>query len=383
MPEPYEPPETRDWSIADPFAAHLFGGGPALSGVSVTEQSAMGLSAVYRCVQLLSGTIATLPLRTVHTDADGTTRRVSSWLDNPAGPDGPTAHEFIEGLMVALLLRGNFHALKVFNGAGVLHSLQPLPSQCVGIDIKNGRKVYRVQLENGTSKELTDREILHIPGLSLDGVRGVSPISIARQSLGTAIAGERSAGRLFHNGALMSAIVTPTEDLTSDEAEVVRDTLDRVVGGERNAGSMAVFSKALNVSQWSVDPVNAQFLESRKFSTSEVARWFGVPPHLIGDVERSTSWGSGITEQTLAFQKFTLQQWTSRIEARLSRLFDGSRKVEFDFRQLFAGTPDQEIELLMKQTGNQPILTVDEARQILNRPAMPQVSQELPEGDDA
>lgn len=372
VPEPYTPPETRDWGIADPLVGRLFGAESSLSGVTVSDHTAMSLSSVFGCVRLIAGTIATLPLRTVANGA-----RSTSWLDDPGGINGPTSHEFIEYLMTCLLLHGNYYALKVFGGAGQMLHLQGIPPQCVGLDVKNGRKVYRVQLEGGKSVDLTDTEILHIPGLSLDGVRGLSPLAVARNSFGTSLAGDRSAARLFKNGALMSAVVTPTEPMSAEQAEIIRDTLDRVVGGESNAGSMAVFNHALNVSHWSVSPEDAQFLESRKFQLSEIARYYGVPPHLIGDVERSTSWGEGIAEQTLAFQRFTLQPWTSRIEARLSRLLPGDRKVEFDYRQLVAGTPAEEIDLLLKQLAAGALI-VDEVREILNRKPLPPESRPDP-----
>lgn len=373
------PAEQRSISLADPGAVSLFSGMPSLSGVSVTETSAMGLSAVYACVQLLSGTIATLPMRTVLTKPDGGTERSTSFLDDPADPGdpknpghpadpgSPNAFEWAEDLMLSLLLRGNYFALKIRGGAGQLLALQAIPPSCVGIDVKNGRKVYRVQLDNGGTKDLTDYDILHIRGMSLDGIRGVSPITIARQSLGTAIAGERSAARLFSNGALMSAIVTPTEMLSPEDQEKTRDALSRMVGGESNAGSIVVLNKGFNISQWSVDPVDAQFLESRKFSVAEIARWFRVPPHMVGDVERSTSWGSGLEEQVLGFQRFVLQPWTSRIEAALSRLLSPGLKVEFDYRQLIAGSPADEIDLLIAQAGG-PFRTVNEVRAIQNLP---------------
>lgn len=383
-PPPYQPPETRDWSISSPEVFGLLGAVPGLSGVAVNETTAMGLSGVAGCVQLISGIIADLPLRTVKTNDDGSTVRTSSWLDDPAGLNGPTPYEFIEMVVCNLALHGNHYSLKIRGGAGQLLWLQPLPPQSVSIEVKNGQKVYRVQLDNGKSRELTDREILHIPYLSLDGVRGMSQITNARIALGTAIAGERSAARLYKSGLLASAIVTPTEQLSPDEAQIVRDTLDRMLAGEVNAGAIAVLNKALNVEKWSINPADAQFLESRRFTTSEIARFFNVPPHLIGDVERSTSWGEGINQQTLAFQRYTLRRYTSRIEARLTRLLNetpSNRKAEFDFRGLLAGSPSEEIELLIKQK-EAGLLTDDEVRAKLNMPPLPK-PEKTPEEDNA
>lgn len=375
---PYEPPDTRNWSISDPQLVSVFGGSPSLAGVSVNDRSAMGLSAVWRCVSLISSSIASLPLRTVATDASGITQRSTSFLDDPAGPDGVTGFEWAEFLMISLLLHGNGYFHKIIGGAGQLLGLQPLPPQCVGVEVKNGHKLYRVQLENGQSRQLTDREILHIPGISLDGVSGVSPIAIAKNSLGAAIGQERSAARLFSNGLLSSAIVTPEDTLTEDEAREIKTTLNRTIAGEGHAGEITVINRQFKITPWSIDPEAAQFLESRAFAVDEVSRWFGIPPHLLGQTEKQTSFGAGLSEQNRGYAKYTLEPWTRRIEARLNRLLPPGRKVEFDFRSLISPDPETEIRLLVEQTGGQPILTVDEARAILNRAPLPKTDEQQP-----
>jgi HK97 family phage portal protein len=179
---------------------------------------------------------------------------------------------------------------------------------------------------------------------------------------------------------ISSAIVSPNEDLTPEETEAVRDALSHMAAGEANAGSIAVLSKGMKADRWSVNPVDAQFLESRSFSVTEVCRWFRIPPHMVQETAKSTSWGTGIDSQTVQFQRFVLQGWTSRIESRLSRLLPEGQKLEFDYRQLLAGSPSEEIELLMKQTGGQPILMVDEARAMQNRGPMPKpaIPHEIP-----
>lgn len=380
---PYEPPETRDWSISDPHVFTLFGGQPSLAGVSVNQTSAMGLSAVYRCVSLISGSIASLPLRTVVTSADGTTQRTPSFLDDPAGPDGVTWFEWVEFLMVSLLLHGNGYFLKIVGGATQLMGLQPLPPQCVGVELKNGRKLYRIQLKNGQSQQFSDREIVHIPGISLDGgITGVSPITIAKNSLSAAIAQERSAARLFSNGLLSSAIVTPEDTLTEDEATAIKESLDRKTAGESHAGGISVINRALKITPWSIDPEAAQFLESRAFSVDEVSRWFGIPPHLLGQTEKQTSFGAGLSEQNRGYAKYTLEPWTRRIEARLTRLLPPNRKAEFDFRSLISPDPETEIRLLLDQVSG-GLLSVDEARQILNRAPLPKAEVQPAEQEPA
>lgn len=380
MPDPpYEPPEpteVRNWSQSDPQVLTLFGISPSLSGAHVSDTSALGLSAVYRCVSLIAGGIASLPLRTVVTK-DGVTERTESWLDNPAGPEGMTSFEWVEYLLVSLLLHGNFYGLKVPGGAGQLLWVQPLPPQYVGVEVKQGRKVYTVQLDSG-SRRLTDAEILHIPGLSLNGYTGLSPLTIARNSLGQAISAENSAGKLFRNGLLSTAIVTPEDKLTDEEAGRVREFLDRKVTGQDHAGGVSVINRKFKVTPWSINPVDAQFLESRAFAVDEVSRWFGVPPHLLGQTEKQTSFGAGLSEQNRGYAKYTLEPWTRRIEGRLSRLLPPNRKAEFDFRSLVSPDPETEIKLLLEQVAGK-LLSVDEARQILNRKPLPPEQQPNPE----
>ena len=367
---PFEPPDTRNWSVSDPQLVSLFGGSPSLAGVSVNDRSAMGLSAVYRCVSLISGSIASLPLRTVSTDANGITQRTNSWLDDPAGPDGVTGFEWVEFLMVSLLLHGNAYFQKITGGAGQLLWLSPIPPQCVGVEVKDGRKFYRIQLENGQSRQFTDREILHVPGISLDGYTGVSPITIAKNSLGAAIAGERSAARLFSNGLLSSAIVTPEDKLDEHEAAEIKASLSRSIAGESHAGEVVVINRQFKITPWSINPVDAQFLESRAFAIDEVSRWFGIPPHLLGQTEKQTSFGAGLSEQNRGYAKYTLEPWTRRVEARLTRLLSPNLKAEFDFRSLVSPDPETEIRLLIDQVAG-GLLSHDEARQILNRAPLP------------
>jgi HK97 family phage portal protein len=368
--------EQRNYSISDPNMFALFGGAPSLAGVTVSETSALGLSAVFRSVSLIAGSIAALPLRTVQTRPDGTTQRTTSWLDTPAGPDGITDFEFFETMLLHLLLQGNFYGLKIFGGAGQLLGLQPVHPSAVGIEVKDGRKFYRVSLANGTTMELTDREVVHIPALSSDGIRGLSPITIARNSFGTSIAGETASSRLFGSGLLASAIATVDEQLPEEDAKAIKDGLDRKLSGVNNAGEIAFINRNVKITPWSISPADAQFLESRAFQVDEVSRWFGIPPHLLGQTQKQTSFGAGLTEQNRGYARYTLAGWTSRIEARLSRLLSPSLACEFDYSGLVQPDPETEITLLIAQV-QAGLLTVDEARQIRNMPALPKQPQPI------
>lgn len=366
---PFEPPaEQRSISIADPGAFALFGSSPTLAGVSVTETSALGLSAVYRSVSLIAGTIATLPLRTLQDGPDGTRSRVPSWLDSPGGPTGLTPYEWTETVLAHLLLHGNAYCAHIYGGAGQVLGLQPIHPSAVSVEqLKDGTKVYRVSMSDGKTQLFDDRSMVHIPALSTDGVKGLSPLTLARQSFATSIAGERSAARLFKDGALMSAIATVDEAMTEEEAKAVKEGLDRKAAGEANAGQIALINRKVSIHPWSVSPVDAQWLESRAFQIEEVARWYGVPPHLLAQTEKQTSWGTGVSEQNRGLARYNLELWTTRIQQRLSRLLPPDRKAEFDYTVFVQPDPETEIKLLLEQVKG-GLLTTNEARKIRNLP---------------
>jgi HK97 family phage portal protein len=269
-----QPVEERSFSIGDPVTAELLGYGlPNLAGVSVNEFSALGLSAVYRSVSLIAGSIASLPMRTLQ-DKGGVTERVRSFLDNPGGPDGMTAYEFKETMLVHLLLHGNFFGAHIFNGAGLLIGLQPIHPMAVSVECdKDGRKYFTVSLDDGTQRVFDQNTMTHIMALSTDGIKGLSPITVARSSFGTSIAGERSAARMFANGALVSGLVTPEDDLTEEEAKTIKASLRNKMQGSENAGDIAVINRKLRFQQWSMSAEDAQWLQSRAFQVEEICRW--------------------------------------------------------------------------------------------------------------
>ncbi|MGE2690340.1 phage portal protein [Mycolicibacterium pulveris] len=376
---PYEPPETRNWSISDPAVVALFGGAPSLTGVSVSERSVLGLSAVFRAVSLIAGGIATLPLRTVQ-ENDGIKTRVPSWLDKPAGT--LTRFELIETTLAHLLLNGNAYLAHIYGGAGQLVGVSPLHPQAVGIDVDdNGVKTYKVSLANGSARKFTDATMTHIKGLSTDGIRGLSPLELARNgAFGTALAADRSAARLFGNGLLASAIATVDEQLPEDEAKAIKDGLDRKLAGESNAGEIAFINRNVKITPWQLKPEDAQWIQSREFQIEEIARIYGVPATLIGLSDKQSSWGTGIREMHQAMARWTFMPWTARIEERLSLLLPATRVAEFDYKGLLAPDPQTEIRLLIEQL-EAGLLSHAEARQILNRPPLPE-SQEQEQNNE-
>lgn len=366
---PFEPPEEHSTiSIADPNILTLFGAGPNLAGVSVSETTALGLSAVYRSVSLIAGGIATLPLRTVQ-ERNGITQRVPSWLDTPGF--GLTKFELIETTLLHLLLHGNAFLAHVYGGAGQLIAVNPIHPLAVGIDVdKQGNKTYRVSLNDGTQQTFNDHTMTHIRSLSLDGVRGLSPLTLARNgAFGTAIAADRTAAKLFGNGMLPSAIASFDEETTEEDAKAIKDGLNSRVAGVENAGQIALINRKVTITPWQLSPEDAQWIQSREFQIEEIARIYGVPATLIGLSDKQSSWGTGIREMHQAMARWTFMPWTTRIEQRLSLLLPANRKAEFDYRDLLAPDPETEINLLLAQV-QAGLLTNAEARAILNRPPL-------------
>lgn len=358
-------------SIGDPAFVDFFGLGNNLSGVNVNEVSSLGVAAVWRAVSVLSAAIANLPLKTYRDLPDGSRQEVGSFLDDPAGFEGSTPFEWVETVMAHLLLHGNAFLLHVYGGAGQLMGLQPIHPQSVGVRIDldvPGSKLFNVTLQDGTTLDLTGVDVTHIPAMSTDPHgRGFSPISIARNSMGTTIAGDRAAARLFANGMLVSGLVTPLEDMTEEEAKQIKDGLRAKTLGVDNAGDIAVINRQLKFERWSMTPEDSQFLESRTFQIDEVARIFGVPPHLLMEMTKQSSWGTGLIEQNQAWARYTLQGWTRRIEQRLSRLLPRPRFCEFDYKGLLRPTPGEEINLLLAEV-NGGLISLNEARKVLNLP---------------
>lgn len=370
-------PKAELRSISDPALARWFGVLPTDAGVEVGEGTALGLSAVWRSVALISQTIASLPAHTFRDTGDGHRQRVPSFLDDPASvlSDGPTRFEFWETVLAHLLLHGNAFLAHVFNAGGALAGLLPIHPLAVSVDKPPTRqpgdpefawsRQYTVTLDNGTQKTFTPATMTHIPALSMDGMRGLSPIAVARNSLATAVAGDRAAGRVFRNGAMISGMVTPEQDVTEQEAQTIKDSLTSKAAGVDNAGEIAVINRRVKFTPWSMSLEDAQFLQSRQFQIEEIARWWGIPPFALMQTEKQTSWGTGIESQQRGLGRTVLSPWTVRIQQRVSRLLARPRFFEFDFAGLERATPAEEIRLLIEQVRG-GLLTVNEARRIRN-----------------
>lgn len=290
----------------------------AVSGVSVTPSTVLGIPSVWRAVRLRSGTGASLPL---HAFKMGTRERVVSRLIEAPHPD-MTEFEHREWCWQSLDLWGNVFCLKQRNDMGVVTALIPLPASSVKVgrvyrdrDTPSG-KVFEVTDEHGRKWPLTSYEVWHVPGFSTDGVAGIPPVSVARQSLGLALAADRHGAEFYAKGAMLSGILSSEHKLEDGVAEKVKARWKNLVAG--NAHEVAVLGSGLKFQPVQMPNSDAQFLESRQFQVSEIARWFGVPPFMLFDVEKSTSWGTGIEQQGIGFVVYTMQSDLTRFEQRYS-----------------------------------------------------------------
>lgn len=308
-------------------SAYRFFLGGSTSGKNVNERSAMQMTAVYACVRVLSEAVAGLPLHLYrYTDKGSKEKAIDQPLyfvlhDEP-NPE-MTSFAFRETLMTHLLLWGNAYAQIIRNGKGEVVALYPLMPNRMTVDRdEKGQLYYEYQTSidearttKGGTVRLKPSDVLHVPGLGFDGLVGYSPIAMAKNAIGLAIAAEEYGSKFYANGAAPSGVLEHPGTLK--DPSKVRDSWNETFGGSGNAHKIAVLEEGMKYTPISINPSEAQFLETRKFQIDEIARIFRVPPHMIGDLERSTF--SNIEQQSLEFVKYTLEPWLVRWEQSMTR----------------------------------------------------------------
>ena len=322
-------------------SAYSFFMGSSAAGKSVNERSAMQMTAVYACVRILSESIAGLPLHMYQYEEDGSKKKAVEHplyhlLHDEPNPE-MTSFIFRETLMSHLLLWGNAYAQIIRNGKGDIIALYPLMPNRMKVERDaKGQLYYEYQTMKedaptmkGAVYQLYPNEVLHVPGLGFDGLVGYSPIAMAKNAIGLAIAAEEYGSKFYANGAAPSGVLEHPNVL-KDPAKV-RDSWNAAFGGSSNAHRVAVLEEGMKYTPISISPNEAQFLETRKFQINEIARIFRVPPHMVGDLEKSSF--SNIEQQSLEFVKYTLNPWVCRWEQALQRaLLSDDEKGKYFFR---------------------------------------------------
>lgn len=330
---------------------------------------AMRLSAVFACIRLLSEAIATLPLD-VFKRVGPTRVAQSTPLVLQFAPPGPTRVEYLGQLMISLLTDGNAFVMVGRTPLGAPISLQVLDPQRVQVARnKQDRVAYFV---DGIGEELGANEIMHIKGMSLPGrLRGLSPIGYAMETISVGLMAQRYGARFFENGSLPSAVIEAEQGMSDAAISRWRETWDARHAGSDNAGKVGLLTGGAKFKQVSIDPKQAQFVEVRQFQVPDIARIFGVPPHLIADASNSTSWGSGLAEQNLAFGQFSLRPWITRIEEAHSALIRPSASfVKLNLDALLRASLADRYAAYAVGISN-GFLTVDEARATEDLPPHP------------
>ena len=323
-------------------SSYSFYMGGSSAGKNVNERSAMQMTAVYSCVRILAEAVAGLPLHLYRYKKDGGKERA---IDNNLYHllhDEPnkemSSFIFRETLMTHLLLWGNAYAQIIRNGKGEVVALYPLMPNKMQVDRDENGELYYIYTRSsdeaktmeGVTVYLTPRDVLHIPGLGFDGLVGYSPIAMAKNAIGLAIATEEYGAKFFANGAAPSGVLEHPG--TIKDPSRLRENWNSTFGGSANSGKVAVLEEGMKYTPISISPEQAQFLETRKFQIDEIARIFRVPPHMVGDLEKSSF--SNIEQQSLEFVKYTLDPWVIRWEQSLSRALlneDEKRKYFFKF----------------------------------------------------
>ena len=307
-------------------AGFFFGG--TTSGKTVNERTSMQTTAVYACVRILAEAIAGLPLHVYQYKADGGKERVVGHplyylLHDEPNPE-MTSFVFRETLMSHLLLWGNAYAQIIRDGRGRVLALYPLLPNKMDVDRADNGELYYTYWRDMDESRIDPRggmltfrrdEVLHIPGLGFDGLIGYSPIAMAKNAVGMAMATEEYGASFFANGANPGGVLEHPGVL-KDPAKV-KESWNAVYQGSSNAHRIAVLEEGMKFQAIGISPEEAQFLETRKFQIDEIARIFRVPPHMVGDLEKSSF--SNIEQQSLEFVKYTLDPWVVRWEQALQQ----------------------------------------------------------------
>lgn len=315
-------PENPRTSLSDPasWLWDAFGASKNASGVSVNERSAMKLSAVFACVRVLAESVGSLPIGFYERIGENGKRSARehylyNLLRSKPNPE-MNAITFKETLQAHAVSWGGGFAEIQFNGRGEPVALWPLMPDVTRVERINGRKWVITSLPDGQKVALPSEKVLHVPGLGFDGLNGYSVVRLAAQSIGLALATEEYGAAFFGRGAKPSGVLEHPGKPGPETVTKLREAFTEIHGGLSNAHRVAILTDGMKFNSISVPNEDAQFLETRKFQVSDIARWFRVPPHMIGDLERSTN--NNIEHQGMEFVTHTLQPWLVRWEQAIN-----------------------------------------------------------------
>lgn len=366
-----------DTVTQSPALKEAFGISSSSAGMNVSPESAMRVSTVYACVDKLAGSIATLPLKIYRTDGVSRTEipKNNLWylLNESPYADFSSASAW-ENVSISNSLRGDAFWWIRRKPNGQIKDLFPIPHGCVDpVRQPDGSVRYYIWYPDFNIKTwVPQSDILHFPGLGFDGLKSMSVIKYAaRNATGNALAMDEYSGKFFAEGAHPSVVLSFPKMMSPETIESLQNTFARKYSGIENFRKMPlVLTEGGQVTQMSISSEDAQLLEARRFQVVDIARAFGIPPHMIGETSASTSWGSGIESMTRGYFTYTLQSKLVRIEQELNRkLFprDASMRIEFDREAVLEGDSQAQSQYYRSALGGPGTgpgwMTVDEIRQ--------------------
>lgn len=345
------------------------------SGASVTADSAMKVSAVYGCVSLIAGAIATLPLGVFERTAEGRDKADHPywWLFNEQAGEGWTSSAAIEYIISSKLFYGDGFGRLIRAKGGRVLGWEPLHPLSVYPFRHDGKILYRVTKSGEAPYTLDSSDVLHLPSLGFDGLTSPSPITYAaREAIGTAISAQQFSGQFFAGGANFDYALKTATKLTAEQTNQLTASLRaRAQNGPRGP---LILSGGLEPAQLSVNSKDAEILATRLFTVEEICRVFGVPPHMVGHTDKTTSWGSGIESQGIGFVRYTLQRHLTPMAQEINRKLWPVRErffVEHITAALERGDLKGRYEayrIAMGRAGEMPFMDANEVRRLENMP---------------
>ncbi len=382
-------PENPSTNLADPaswLTDWASGGSPGTFGPAISERTSMCSSAVYRCVTLRSGAIAGLPLKIYKRTKDGRDEAPQHRLQpmfsvTPFPGRAMTSFIWREQWTINTDLWGNHVSIIRYDGAARIIGFEPVMPWDVEVYRFNNRNVYRCAVWDSSfgpdNAGLTQRiewhdqeDVIHIPGLGFNGIKGLSRIrSFARNSVSLAQLLEEQTGRVHENAARPSGLATVPAGISKDGFDRFKAQFNEQNAGRFNAGRVIFGDEKSTYTPFQMSQEDLNTLEFRRFQVTDISRFFGVPLHLLNETDKSTSWGTGLSEQTLAFLIYTIDPDLMRIEAELNyKLFFGSEYyVEFDRDALLAMDPVKAAQVSHTEIAS-GVLLINERRRHKNRP---------------
>jgi len=309
--------------LTDPAEVNQPGIGDASTGVTVTVDFTLQLSAAWACIRLLSETIATLPCNFYQRGVDGdretaTTHVLYELLHNQPNAD-MSAVAFWQAYVTSLLTHGNAYAELIF-GAGRLIAIHFLiPARVMRRPLSSGAIQWTYTELSGDTRVIPENRMWHTPAFSLDGRCGLSPIKYGAQVFGAALAADESSGALFANGMRPSGVLKTDKILNPKQRDDMRVNVVQKFSGVRNTGQTMLLEAGMAYQQLTLPPEDAQLLQTRSFSVEEICRWYGVPPIMVGHSEKVTAWGTGIEQIVIGFLTFSLRPLLARLEQSIRR----------------------------------------------------------------